>query len=114
MTQRHFYTIVVGVLLVVFGCYRDNDPNLPPVWPDYPADGQIVVTYADDSPEALGSPCGRACSNLKALGCPEGKSSLCYRACVKQASLERIPVTCWTNAKTQDAARACDRLRCLP
>lgn len=108
-----------AIALVSFAaCYNDNDPNLPPIDPRppdwYPGDSEIVEVFPDDSPQAATSPCGKACANLKTLGCPEGKSKLCYRACVKQASIEKVPIVCWQSAKTQDAARACDRLRCLP
>lgn len=104
---------LVALASVAFvACYRDNDPRLPPVEPDYPARGQLPPELLPDGDEARRSPCGQACEHLRAIGCPEGLSSSCYRGCVKQASLERIPVKCWTEASTQDAARACGLLRC--
>ena len=99
--------------LAFVACYRDNDPKLPPVEPDYPAAGQLPpIAYAEGSAEAEASPCGKACANLKEIPCPEGLSKACYRACVKQASLERVPITCWTHAKTPAEARECGLVRC--
>lgn len=86
----------------------DGDGGYPPI-------GSTADSHPDDSPEAASSPCGKACANLKKIACPDGASPNCYRGCVKQASLERIPVTCWIDATTVAAARACGpQLRCIP
>jgi hypothetical protein len=103
-------TILLASLLVLVGCPL-HDPA--PVSPDYPGGNDIVETFPDDSPEAARSPCGKACAHLKALSCPEGGPT-CYRACVRQVRLERIPVACWTSAPTVADVRACGpQLRCL-
>lgn len=102
----------LALALLLAACYRDNDPNLPPVYGDYPANRLPPELLPDGSPEAASSPCGKACANLKALACPEGLADSCYRGCVKQASLMKIPATCWTDAKDQPTARACGGLRC--
>ena len=111
--QHRSVWLIAGLTLLA--CYRDNDPNLPNVEPDYPARGQLPPEMLPDgSEEAAKSPCGRACAHLKDIACPEGVSRNCYRGCVKQASLQRIPITCWTEAKDAAAARACGpQLRCI-
>jgi len=64
--------------------------------------------------DAAPEPCAAACETLKFVGCPEGASPNCVRACAKQSALERTPVACWAAAHSRDEARACGQLRCIP
>lgn len=67
----------------------------------------------ENSPEA----CELACERLRSLGCPEGSGSLsgesCMRVCLRASTLRALPVSCWAEASTVAAARACGSLRCL-
>lgn len=114
---------ILVVSLTLLGCYECKDaqcsnvPPVDPVPPDwYPRASEPLVIETDGSEAAAKSPCGRACENLKRIGCPEGESTsnvTCYRACIAMASKSRIPAACWASAKSQEAARACGRgLRC--
>lgn len=108
-------------MLLAGGCQLHHPANVEPDYPpgppmgsDYPADGEIVVTYPDDSPQALASPCGIACLHIKSLQCQEGGPT-CYRACVHQVALEHVPMACWQHASTVADLRACGpQIRCLP
>lgn len=107
---------ILAVALLEAACSSSPQPS--PVPPnadpngDYPPPGGVVEVFADGSPQALASPCGRACTNLSAIGCPEGQLRSCYRGCVSQATQVRVPATCWAEAKTKEQARACGLLRC--
>ena len=81
---------------------------------DYPPPGGVVEVFADGSPQALASPCGKACTNLDAIGCPEGALKNCYRGCVTAATHVRVPTGCWAGARTREEARWCGLLRCVP
>lgn len=115
---------VLVACLVVAGCYKCIDPqcsNVPPIDPAppdwYPPPGAPIEVLRDDSLEAATSPCGRACANLKQLGCSEGDGSQtvsCYRICLRQASLSRIPAECWASAHNVQSLRACGLIRCVP
>lgn len=89
-------------------CYDAN--KAPPVEPNYPP----MTPFVGDVAEA----CAVACDHLKAIGCPEGKGSLaghsCAPVCVESMNLRPLPLACWANASSQDAARACGSLRCAP
>jgi hypothetical protein len=104
--------------LAVFLVACPLGPHPAPVDPDYPADATIVETFPEDSAQALSSPCGKACSTLLRLGCPEGSPSAtgvtCYRTCVRMTSLRRIPATCWASAETVAQLRLCGGVRCVP
>lgn len=85
---------------------------------DYPAPPDFVVEeHAEDSPAGLASPCGRACENLRVIGCSDGyphKGVTCYRGCLSAAKHQRLPTRCWIDARSIDGARACGGLRCRP
>lgn len=99
-------------MLLAGGCKLTS--NTEPTDANYPVGDAVVETYPDDSPQALASPCGLACKHLAELHCPEGGAT-CYRACLHQVALERVPVACWTKAPTVADVRACGpQLRCLP
>jgi hypothetical protein len=119
------FAIAAAAALAIAACYECKDPqcsNVPPVDPVppdwYPPAGGNIVVETDGSDAAASSPCGRACDNLRRLGCPEGRGSdggvSCYRICLKQASLERIPASCWAGASNVTTLRACGRIRCAP
>lgn len=89
-----------------------TDPPISEIDGDYPPPGGVVEVFPDGSPEALKSPCGRACSNLAFLNCPEGKLRGCYRGCLSQAQHVRVPTGCWTLAKAPTEVRDCGLIRC--
>lgn len=95
-------------------CYDPKDPKVPPVDPGYP--DEVVTVYPEDSAEAAASPCGRACAQLRELGCPEGAASTtgvsCYRVCVHASQLKSLRPSCVAGAKSVDAVRACGTVRC--
>ena len=115
--------LAVGFFLFLMWFFGGCAPLPPTPAPlhggDYPAASEIVIAYPDNSPEALSSPCGQACTNLARLGCPEaGKTDAgtsCYRACVRMVQLEEIPVACWAKVTTRDALSICGpQIRCVP
>lgn len=55
--------------------------------------------------------CEKACAKLRELPCPEGKPQ-CEEACVSAVKLRPLPLDCWADAGTKEAARACGGLRC--
>jgi hypothetical protein len=110
-------TATLALCSLVVACYGPKAPPIDPVPPDwYPAPGQVVERLPDDSVGAAESPCGKACANVYRLGCAEARPSgtSCYAACVKMATLERIPVGCWARANSVPELRACGRVRCMP
>lgn len=61
-----------------------------------------------------GTPLGGMCSNLRKLGCPEGepkskngKTRTCFQWTTMAQDTSPFPIECVTNARTQDAVRAC-------
>ena len=105
---------VVALLAVLLVACPSSHPAQAPTDP-YPPPGGGLQTFPDGSDDAAKSPCGQACANLKRVGCPEGGAATCYRACTRQASLERVPVACWISAHDQAAVRSCGpQLRCIP
>ncbi len=113
----------IVTMLWATGCYRCDGPNcsnIPSdIQPDYPASSEVVETFADDSTQALSSPCGKACENFRKLGCPEGTTSssglTCYRACVRMVSVRRVPAACWVKADSIEHLRGCGPdIRCVP
>jgi len=113
--------ICAALAVVVLGCPRSDLPPEPPVVEvvtgDYPEPPDYhVFEHEDGSPGAASSPCGLACANFAALGCAEGathKGVSCYRGCLSMARVQRVPATCWREAKTREAVRACGGVRCL-
>lgn len=79
-------------------CARPTSP------PANDADAGITVTTA--------SACSRACLHLRDLGCPEGASPTCAKACTGRAELFETPAACWSAASTPAEARACGGLAC--
>ena len=85
----------------------------PLVDPNYPE---------DPSTDGVGSLEGRACRNLRRLGCSEGfrdprTTHTCYERVRKEEQLLSAPNECVITAQTQDAVRACGtkdtlRFRC--
>lgn len=113
MNARLFALAVLGGCTLTPG----PAPDYPPL--AYPAGDDIVTVYPDDSPEAAVSPCGRACRNVAALGCPEGGKSpggsTCYQVCSRTITVRRVPVECWAHADSVDHLRACGaEMRCRP
>lgn len=86
--------LLVGVLTLA-GCYRDNDPNLPP---------EELTGDVDAS-----DPCTRACARLEAVGCPEGRPSrggvTCTSVCGRNADI--LPLACIGKATSVATVRAC-------
>lgn len=116
---------VVLSFTALAACYKCLDPSCsnvapvdptPPDW--YPPSGAPIVVETDGSDAAASSPCGRACENMRRLGCEEGQPSAtgvsCYRVCLKQASLERVPAECWARAASVSELRQCGLVRCVP
>jgi hypothetical protein len=103
------------LVLLLAGCPLHNPV---PVEPDYPSGNDIVVTYPDESPLALSSPCGRSCANFRNLGCSDGETLpsgvTCYQACSRMVRVRRVPAACWIAADTLDHLRACGPdVRCV-
>lgn len=100
-------------MLLSSGCHLHHPVDVQPDYPTYPIGDEVVTTYPDDSPQSLASPCGLACKHLKELQCKEGGPA-CYRACLHQVALERVPIACWQRAASVADVRACGpQLRCL-
>lgn len=96
--------LVVLVLIVALaGCYRDNDPNLPPE----------AVVFGE------GAACGPGCDRAASLGCSEGKASpggipckdVCERAVTTH--FRNVHPGCWVDAGSVDDLKKCG-LRCVP
>lgn len=68
-----------------------------------------------ETPVEAATPCGKACENLRKLGCAEGKATpagtRCYDVCVQ--SPEMLSVSCVIAAKATSDLAAC-HVRCLP
>lgn len=107
--------VSLGLALLLSAC--PPPPIVPtpegPESGDYPPPGGGVEAFPDGSPQALSSPCGRACAALARIPCSEGLKATCYRGCLSQAEHQRVPTGCWISAKTPPEARACGGLRCL-
>lgn len=73
---------------------------------------------AEDEAAGVQTPCGRACSQLRTLGCSEGfqpkGGDTCYRTCSNDAATgaPSLPVQCVIKAKTVDAVRKCQGIAC--
>lgn len=111
--------IVAAMLTTLCACPSPPLPEPPVVevvTGDYPEPPEYrVIEHVDGSEAAAASPCGLACANLKAIGCSDGdatKGVSCYRGCISMARHVRVPVTCWRQAASVDAARACGGIRC--
>ncbi len=65
-------------MVVLGGCYRDNDPHLPP-------EPLVFQTDTADAGEDFTTPCSRGCAQLRMLHCAEGNGSPggvpCFRVC---------------------------------
>lgn len=72
----------------------------------------------DDDAGALGASddCALACRNLRALGCPEGKTleggKGCTQICRDMLPLSSRDPGCEKRAKTAAAVRICPRIKC--
>lgn len=121
MSSRAFYPIA-ALLLVLSACPAPQPPTTtvedtgeagdypgPPEW--------TVVELPEGSAQGLASPCGKACVNLKKIGCREGgptKAGVsCYRGCLSMAKQQRVPTACWAGAKSAESVRSCGGIRCL-
>ena len=116
MRPTSYAFVGVALALILTGCPLVNPV---PIDPDYPSGNDIVITFPDDSPQALASPCGKSCANFRRLGCPEGSTTrggvTCYRACVRMLTVRRVPAVCWMAADSIDHLRACGPdIRCVP
>jgi hypothetical protein len=93
-------------------------PLPPSVDGDYPARGEYVEVFPDNSVEAASSPCGRACARLSQLGCPESntnqRGATCYQVCTKAAHVQRLPLSCVSRSTSVAEVRACGFVRCVP
>lgn len=91
----------------VVACSASTTPQV--ICPD------TTPIYTEDEAGAASSPCGRACANLVALGCPEGNPSAsgasCYVVCRKAGPA--LDADCVANAKTKAALAKCN-VRCTP
>lgn len=60
--------------------------------------------------------CDRACANLAALGCPEGKPSRggvsCADVCTKMLIIRPMTLGCVEHAETRAGVRDCEGVRC--
>ncbi len=65
-------------------------------------------------PVPVGSACSRACDNLAALECPEGRDPSCAATCqkVQDGRLTDFKPECLATAKTQAAAVECGTVTC--
>jgi hypothetical protein len=86
---------IVLVLLLVVACAPSPAPPPP-----------LVLS---------GTPCERACTNLRAAGCPEGdevKGRTCETVCEENATL--LNVSCIASVEPKpEKIRACGRVRCM-
>lgn len=97
--KHHLEIILPALLVAAVACVT---PAAAP--PANDADAGITVTTA--------SACSRACLHLRDLGCPEGRSPTCAKACTGRAELFDTPAACWASASTPAEARACGGLAC--
>ncbi len=98
---------------VIIACDHDGGPI-------YDGDAEIVDEpfEHDQSAEALAlsSPYARACKQMSVLKCPEAKKPAAGRTCIETlkaiAKISSFNPECVANAKTVEAARKCQYLKC--
>lgn len=84
--------------------------------PPAPTSCQPPSPQADAAPPD-GDACERACSNIKALGCPEGEPKTgesCVMVCrhTQVTGLTDLQPECLAAARSVDDVRACHTLKC--
>lgn len=94
--------LFMAIAMVMFGCTPASAPE----------QSRQADAGSDDTSQAPSS-CTLACRNLKELGCPEGESPSCTKACNVLVMLEGVDVSCWTNAETKDDLEECEGIRCI-
>ncbi len=94
--------ITIGLLAT--DCTRATPPPSPPV---------VLVDDAGGEPS-----CASACVRLQLLGCPEGSPSRsgvsCQAVCESASTVQRLPLACVEAARTIEAVRRCNGVRCIP
>jgi hypothetical protein len=100
-------------VIVLAGCCQQPQPAVC-----VPTPHEYELDAAREEDEALGAEtqCGRACAQLRTVGCPEGhkikNGDTCYHVCTSDVP-RTLPVQCVIKATTVDQMRACG-VRCLP
>lgn len=109
--QREQASILIGLGAIFVmamnasgACNPSPSPGPQPPPSAVGGGGPLVITDA----------CGRACANLKALGCPEGTDAAqCSAACSHaQGGTFDLHPECLAAAMTPDSARGCGSVRC--
>lgn len=105
--MRFAMTALYFVLGLTLGCPALRPDVAPPTYAP-PADGGV------DPPEVASTPCGRACSTLRAHRCPEGWATpggvTCFEVC--STSPMAASAECVASCTSLDQLRLCG-VRCI-
>ena len=73
------------------------------------------VECVSDASAKAAATCDTSCANLKKIGCKEGADTTCVATCQKTVAkqLVKVPLACFSRAKTKAVARSCGGIDCL-
>lgn len=118
MKRIVFLFLLVGTF--IFGCLPCDGPTCPHVAPPPPVSDDASASRDAGTTEACDSLCACACLDWRRFKCPEGEPTdagvSCLDTCVLRSTLVRTASaqsSCWSNAKTVTALRACGGIRCI-
>ncbi len=101
-------------MVFLFCCLCLHVP--PAAQPPAPSDAGTEVHIS--SYDGGGTPCEKACGNMRSIGCPEGTASenrfSCETVCehATRDLLLELHLDCLASATSKDAARACRSVDC--